>query len=108
MGDSEWDQVPDSLAIAIDKDDEGVKFGQVVHLFVDGLTVFFEFIPMITQQTDHHHHAIPLAMPPVTNRSTYLVKRSHLLDYHPYGLYHSSTVPNESSLLYIVPKSNIY
>lgn len=99
-------QIP--VALAIDRDDEGVKFGQVVHVYVDGLTVFFEFIPMITQQTLYHYHAIPLAMPPVTNRSTYLIKQSRLLDYHPYGMYHSSIVSNDSSLLYVVPKSNIY
>lgn len=94
------------FALAIGKEDDELKFGEVVSTFVDGLSVIFEFIPMVTHQSDHHYHAIPLAYPPHKS-TTYLIKYSQLPHYHPLGLYYSMTTLN-STLLYVVLKSNIY
>ena len=67
-------QVP--FAIMLGHEDELLKFGSVTKILVDGMIVYFEFIPMITEQYCHHFHAYVLAMP--QKRNSYLIKQCHL------------------------------
>ena len=93
------------FAVVIGKDEE-LTFGNVTSIYVDGKSVLFEFFPMITHQFYHHYHAFALAAPAV--RCRYLIKHTDLPDFHPYGLYHSTSVSNDSTLQYVVLKSNVY
>ena len=94
------------LALIVGKEDEDLKFGKVTAIYVDSKSVYFEFIPMITKQYHHHFHAYALTMP--TDMTSFLVKHSCLLDFHPHGLYHSVSVSSNSRIQYVVTRSNIY
>lgn len=94
-------------ALVIGRDEE-LKFGDLVGIYVDGLSVIFEVIPMHTVHFYHHYHAFALGMPHGSaNTRTYLVNYHKILDYHPYGLYHSSCI-DDPTLKYVVLKSSIY
>lgn len=97
-------QVP--FALVIGQEEELLKFGSVINIFVDSMIVYFEFIPMITEQYHHHFHAYALALP--QDKNSYLIKQCHCFDFHPYGLYHSTSISSNSSLQYVVIRSNIY
>lgn len=86
--------------------EEELCFGSVLNIYVHGKSLYFEFIPMITEAFHYHFHAYALAMP--SNRSTYLIKPSCLLDFHPYGLYRSTVVCSNHGLQYVVTRSNIH
>ena len=93
------------FAVVIGKDVE-LMFGNVTNILIEGKSVMFEFFPMITHQFCHHCHAFALAVPAVKCR--YLIRHRDLPDFHPYGLYHSTSVIDDSTLQYVVLKSNIY
>lgn len=97
-------QVP--FAIVVGREEELLKFGSVENIFVHNMLVYFEFIPMITEQYHHHFHTYALAMSPANK--AYLIKHNHLIDFHPYGLYHSTSISSNSNLQYVVMRSNIY
>lgn len=98
--------LPCALVIGTDSEAE-LKFGKAVAIYVEGQSVLFEFIPMVTHNISHHHHAYALKTPPLPSRHKYLIKHSHLID-HPYGLYHSTSLSADTTTEYIVLRSNIY
>ena len=100
-------QLPFALVIGRDSEEE-LKFGKVVTIYVDGQSTIFEFLPMLTYQAYHHYHAYALKSQPLSSRCMYLIKHSDLVEYHPYGLYHSTSVSTDTTLEYVGHKSNVY
>ena len=100
-------QIPCALVVGKDEADE-LKFGKVINIYVYENMAFFEFILLLTDQFCHHHHIFVLATPPMSVRSKYLIKQENLLDFHPHGLYTSSHIFANSSLEYVILRSNIY
>ena len=80
-------RTPFVLLIGHDEYDGDPKFGKVYLVYADGLVVLFEFLPMVTEQFHAHTHSYLVSLPPVTDRDTFLIRHTDLLDYHPYGLY---------------------
>lgn len=96
------------FALIVDKEEEELKFGMVVNIYVDGsASVFFEFVPVVTIEYCSHFHAYALFIPTASSVS-YLINHRHLLDFHPYGLYHSTTVLSEHNIQYTVIRNNVY
>lgn len=81
------------IALAIEKSliDEEMKFGHVSSIYVDGRSVIFEFIPMITEKFNTHSHSYVLSLPRLSTSCSFFIKQTDLIDYHPYGLYAVST-----------------
>lgn len=100
-------QTPCALVVGKDEADE-LEFGKVINIYIYENSTLFEFMPLLTRQFCHHHHAFVLAAPPVSVRSKYLIKQESLLDYHPYGLYTSAHIFADSSLEYVILRSNVY
>jgi hypothetical protein len=95
-------------ALVIGKEEEELQFANVVSIFIDEDAVLFEFIPFKGHPFCHHHHAFPLSLPPSSSSCRYLINQSDLLDYHPYGLYHSSTIFTDQTLEFVVLRNNVY
>lgn len=98
-------QMPCAIVIGMDEDEP--KFGSVENIYIDGASVFFEFVPMITNQFCHHFHAFALASQAASS-DTYLINHCLLLDFHPYGLYHSTTILSEYKVRYVIVRNNVY
>lgn len=64
--------------------EEDLKFGMVKNIYIDGASVFFEFVPVVTKQFLHHYHAHALAIP-ATSSNTYLINHYDLIDFRPHG-----------------------
>ena len=96
-------QIPIALVIGKDED---LLFGRVASIYVDGQDVLFEFLPMVTHEFCYHHHAFALGLS--AHSTKYLIRHCDLLDYHPYGLYHSSTVSSEVGIQFVVLRSSVY
>ena len=101
-------QTPCCLVIGKGESEEQLQFAKVINIYVNGQSVIFEVTLLVSHPFSHHHHAFPLSSPPMSSHCKYLIKQSGLLDYHPYGLYHASTVFSDLSLEYVVLRSNIY
>ena len=54
-------QVP--FALILGHEEEVLKFGSVTNIYVDGTMVYFEFIPLMTEQYYNHFHAYAIALP---------------------------------------------
>lgn len=91
------------FALVVGRDDnENLKFGDIRSIYVNGLTVLFEFLPMVTLEFHVHTHSYIISSPPVTERCTFLIKHNDLHDYHPFGMY--SLSPTQ----HIIVRSNVY
>ena len=101
-------QMPCALVIGKGELEEDLQFAKVVSIYIDGGSVIFEVIPFVIHPFCHHHHVFPVSSPPLSSSCRYLIRQSDLLDYHPYGLYHSSTVSTDRTLEYVVLRSNVY
>ena len=101
-------QMPCALVIGKGELEEDLQFAKVVSIYIDGDSVIFEVIPFVIHPFCHHHHVFPVSSPPLSSSCRYLIRQSDLLDYHPYGLYHSSTVSTDRTLEYVVLRSNVY
>lgn len=99
-------QKPFAIIIAMEDDD--LKFGNVENIYVDGLTVWFEFVPLDTFQFCTHFNAYALTLPRTPSTCNHIIKHSNLPDFHPYGIYRSSTVCSNDAFLYVVLKCNVY
>lgn len=91
-------------AIVIGKKEE-LEFGKVKNIYVDENIVIFQFTPMITDSYIHHFHAYALVSP--STERDYLIRHKDLLDFHPYGLYVSSS-QSHSGKEFVIPRSNVY
>ena len=87
--------------------DDVFKFGKVVDIFVNGKEVLFEVELLNTLDYLLHYHTFCLSPIVPSESQTYYVKHSQLLDYHPYGLYHSALSTNPS-FLYLIMRYNVY
>ena len=58
-------QTPCALVVGKDETDE-LEFGKVDNIYIYENSAVFEFIPMLTHQFYHHHHAFVLATPPIS------------------------------------------
>ena len=99
-------QVP--FAIVVGKDDDHLQFGSVTRILVDRGVVLFEFVLLKTHQFFSHYHAYGVKLPSMSSRINNLIKQSELIDYHPFGLYHSYTVSECTNLQYIVLRGSVY
>ena len=81
-------QIP--FAINIGSEEDELKFANVINIFVDRSTVYFEFIPFQTYGFSTHFNAYILEVS--ANRNHYLIKQDQLHDFNPYGIYHSTNV----------------
>lgn len=90
-------------AVIIGHDEDEPRFGNVLDTYVDGMTVYLEFVPLITVQFLYHYHAYALVMP--SNRSSFFIEPKNLLDFHSYGLYKSCVINNSHH--YVITRSNI-
>lgn len=91
------------FVLAINYDQEELKFGNVTCIYTIKKSVFFEFVPMVTEHYSHHRHAYALSFPRHSTEKK-LINHCNLPDFHPYGLYHVSS----SNLLFTVVRSNVY
>lgn len=109
LGACEWHEVPAALCVSHRKEFRGrSEVWESNTIYVDGQCVIFEFLPMLTHKVCHHYHTYALKSPPFSSRCMFLLKHSDLLDYHPYGLYHSTSVSTDTTLEYAVLKSYVY
>ncbi len=84
-------------------DEDQVLFGEVTRILVDIKSVIFEF-KLFRSYFNHHFHCYCLISPETTH---YAIPYSHLIHYHPYGLYYSSSINSEYPQCFSVLRSVI-
>lgn len=95
-------QTPCALIVGRSEDDDEVQFGQVQRILVHLKQVFFEFELMKAEYVSHVH---AYAVKP--SRQCFIIEYSHLLDYHPYGMYHCRNLSSDSSVQFTVLRCSI-